>query len=156
LSILKSWLKPVDMADDYNALRLKHQEGTREWLLTEVDHWIHQDDRRALWLKGVAGMGKSVMGALLFQKNCERGKLGGYFFCKHDNQDQNNPRQLINTLAFELARSNKTVQKYLIDLHQSTPEIIEKSVTTCFCNLILEPLQQASVGHPFILVIDAL
>src|SRR5262249_44164344 len=107
LSILKMWLKPVDMMGDYYALQHKYQEGTREWLLAEVDQWINQDDRRALWLKGVAGVGKSVMAALVVTKLHEKGQLGGYFFCKHDDKDHNNPRQLITTLAFDLARSNK-------------------------------------------------
>src|SRR5262249_45699163 len=142
---------------DYYSLRFKHQEGTRNWLLAEVEDWINRDDKNTLWLKGVAGVGKSVMTALVVERLREKGQLGGYFFCKHNNEDHNNPHRLITTLAFELSNCNKTVQQKLLELHRSTPEIVQKSIPTCFGKLILEPLQQVpNPGHPIVLVLDAL
>ncbi|KAJ1548502.1 hypothetical protein HK096_001795, partial [Nowakowskiella sp. JEL0078] len=67
---LSAWLKPLDeeMRLEREKLMRAHVRGTRSWLLVKILDFINQKstskDDRVLWLRGSAGVGKSVSAAL--------------------------------------------------------------------------------------------
>lgn len=134
--LLRKTLQPVSFGDDL----IHHQQiflkGTREWIFTEFESWasrqVGEGNHRVFWIKGSAGLGKSVIAAQLvkcYRKdhvgedlsevhsnniNCTNRSssnldtnacpvIHAYFFCKHDHAGLNNPRKAIATLAFRLA-----------------------------------------------------
>ena len=70
---------------EYHAQRF--QEGTREWIFKRVENWL--DDRtspnRVMVISGNAGMGKSVISAVICKRMQNAGRLSGSHFCQHNN-----------------------------------------------------------------------
>ena len=66
---------------DYHLQRF--QVGTREWIFDRVQNWL--DDRssqnRVMVISGNAGMGKSVIAAVICKRMHEAGRLTGSHFC---------------------------------------------------------------------------
>ena len=65
----------------------RFQTGTREWVFDRVQKWL--DDRgsqnRVMVISGNAGMGKSVIAAVICKRMQEAGRLTGSHFCKYNN-----------------------------------------------------------------------
>ena len=65
----------------------RFQTGTREWVFDRVQKWL--DDRgsqnRLMVISGNAGMGKSVLAAVICKRMQEAGRLTGSHFCKYNN-----------------------------------------------------------------------
>jgi hypothetical protein len=158
--LLKQWLKPVDFEVDMDRLRLEYQEGTRLWLLDNIRRWTSSKGSQALWFKGAAGVGKSVMAWLVANELRQTNALGATFFCKHDDGERNDPGQLVNTIAYGLARWSSTFHDYLLHLQRSqeTHEIVDKPVSIRFTKLIVEPLNALTLDaqQSVFIVLDAL
>lgn len=88
---------------EYHAER--YQQGTRLSILDKVERWL--DDRhsqnRVMVISGHAGMGKSVMSAVLCKRMQEAGKLFGCHFCQYDKARQRNPKVMLQSLAYQLS-----------------------------------------------------
>ena len=54
----------------------RFEVGTRSWLMDRIRGWTMEEARRALWLMGGAGLGKSVMAAQIIQHLNNAGILG--------------------------------------------------------------------------------
>ena len=65
----------------------RFQEGTREWVFDSVQKWL--DDRsyqhRVMVISGNAGMGKSLIAAVICKRMQEAGRLSGSHFCQYNN-----------------------------------------------------------------------
>ncbi|KAJ3038570.1 hypothetical protein HDV00_000500 [Rhizophlyctis rosea] len=152
------------MDDERHRLRMMHVEGTRGWLLEKVNAWVKgnvQQTSRVMWLKGGAGVGKSLIASLVSDTLQSTHSLASTFFCKHDDQSRNDPGRLINTIAYGLARWDNRVGRKLLEIREFEEEIIGKSVATRFDRLILEALQALSdstegQGRNVVIVLDAL
>ena len=84
--VLRSLSKSEFTGDiEYHAQRF--QEGTREWIFKKVENWL--DDRtspnRVMVISGNAGMGKSVISAVICKRMQNAGRLSGSHFCQHNN-----------------------------------------------------------------------
>ncbi|KAJ3070371.1 hypothetical protein HK102_006681, partial [Quaeritorhiza haematococci] len=155
---LKDWLMPVDVEDVYFRLKNQHQKGTRQWLLDEVSQWNNDPSTPVLWLKGQAGMGKSVMASLVVN-TLHADNLGAYFFCKHDDNERNDPRRLVNTLAYQLSQRHPVFRERLGRVYREEPDVVERSIPVRFSRLILEILQDLDAAlfpKNLVLVLDAL
>ncbi|KAJ1569861.1 POC1 centriolar protein A [Nowakowskiella sp. JEL0078] len=124
-------------------LRKAFCPGTRDWLITKIKHFVSQDPTstsRVLWLKGNAGVGKSVIAAKIADLLQSKNQLAASFFAKYDDRTQNNGRLLIGTLAFMLARWNIEFGNTLLTLHKSDPTIVDKPLKEFFTTAIKSPL----------------
>ncbi|KAJ3114927.1 hypothetical protein HK098_007128, partial [Nowakowskiella sp. JEL0407] len=161
LSELKAWLKPeeVEMDNDMEQHFRKQFPGTREWLYSEILDFANNDNEIVFWSKGVAGVGKSVVSAVTCKRLKRDGKLGGYFFCKHNNVNRNKPQRIIVTLCYHLAQQFPDFANAVNTLRQSKDEFLEKAnVESYFAELIVEPLTIVSPDQRrnVVVVIDAL
>ena len=121
----------------------KYQEGTRLFFLESVKKWL--DDRsspnRVMVISGNAGMGKSVIAAVICKRMQEVGRLSGSHFCQHDKARYRNPKVMLQSLARQLS--------------YSLPEYKDALVKTLSGNLGVE-LNNMEVKDLFELLFDEL
>ena len=83
----------------------KYQEGTRLCIFEIITLWL--DDRasenRVMVISGDAGMGKSVISAVVCQRMRHAGRLSGSHFCQHNKARPRNPKIMLQSLAYQLS-----------------------------------------------------
>ena len=131
---------------------------TREAILKEVYEWLDDGSskNRAFIIGGIAGMGKSVIAAVICEDIKQR--LAGCHFCSHSNGRYSNPKILLQSIArqmcnvLELSEFKQALIKNLRGVSVETMDI-----PNLFTTLLKEPLSQ--IQHPgknFLIVIDGL
>ena len=84
-----------------------YQEGTHIIFLESVEKWL--DDRlspnRVLVITGNAGIGKSVIAAVIWKRMQEVGRLSLSHFCQHDKARYRNPKVMLQSLDCQLSYS---------------------------------------------------
>jgi NACHT domain len=150
-------LKPADM-DEYNHsvclpnTRLDVIKSITEWMADESS-----DQRRVLWLFGLAGAGKSTLMTTIVKILRDVKRLGGYFFFNRDNRDRN-VTTIIRTLAYQLAIFDASIGAEISQIVESNPNLAGQVPGVQF-PLLLSANALSSVtwsGGPIVLVIDAL
>ena len=136
-------------------------EGTRLSIFTKVESWL--DDRsspnRVMVISGNAGMGKSVISAVMCQKMQEAGRLAGSHFCQHDRARHRNPKVMLQSLASQLCDSLSDYRKALVEKLSRNlgVEINNMEVKDLFEVLFEEPLTSLNdPGLTYLMVIDGL
>ena len=139
----------------------KYQEGTRLHIFEKIKLWL--DDRtsenRVMVISGDAGMGKSVISAVVCQRMRNAGRLSGSHFCQHNKARDRNPKIMLQSLAYQLSEFLPSYKRELVKaLSRNLGEDINNlEVEELFELLFEEPLR--SVGDPgecFLMVIDGL
>ena len=139
----------------------KYQEGTRLHIFEKIKLWL--DDRtsenRVMVISGDAGMGKSVISAVVCQQMRNAGRLSGSHFCQHNKARDRNPKIMLQSLAYQLSEFLPSYKRELVKaLSRNLGEDINNlEVEELFELLFEEPLR--SVGDPgecFLMVIDGL
>ena len=139
----------------------KYQEGTRFHIFEKIKLWL--DDRtsenRVMVISGDAGMGKSVISAVVCQRMRNAGRLSGSHFCQHNKARDRNPKIMLQSLAYQLSEFLPSYKRELVKaLSRNLGEDINNlEVGELFELLFEEPLR--SVGDPgecFLMVIDGL
>ncbi|KAJ3114697.1 hypothetical protein HK098_007207, partial [Nowakowskiella sp. JEL0407] len=158
---LKAWLKPegLEMENDIVEVFRKQFPGTRDWLYSKIMDFSNNDNEAVFWTKGVAGVGKSVVSAVARNRLETAGKLGGYFFCKHNNVNRNKPQRIIVTLSYHLAQRFPEFANAINALRMAESDFLEKAnVDVYFEKLIVDPLKKVTPRNRrnVVVVIDAL
>ena len=139
----------------------RFQEGTREWVFDRVQSWL--DDRssqnRVMVISGNAGMGKSVISAVICKRMQEATRLSGSHFCQYKNVRFSKPQLMIQSLACHLSHALPEYKQVLVkQLSRNMGEDLNNmGVEELFALLFKEPL--SSVGDPgrnMLMVIDGL
>ena len=139
----------------------KYQEGTRLHIFEKIKLWL--DDRtsenRVMVISGDAGMGKSVISAVVCQRMRNAGRLSGSHFCQHNKARHRNPKIMLQSLAYQLSEFLPSYKRELVKaLSRNLGEDINNlEVEELFELLFEKPLR--SVGDPgecFLMVIDGL
>ena len=102
--ILKK-LAQIDTHKDVVYHTERYQKGTRLTILQKVESWLvdESSQNRVMVITGNAGMGKSVISAVLCKKMLEAGRLSGCHFCQHDKARHRNPKIMLQSLACQLS-----------------------------------------------------
>lgn len=87
------------------------QEGTGSWFLNcqEYQQYLATDNSQ-LWLHGIPGAGKSVLSATIIESivdQCDDRKAVVYFFCEHSNPETTTTRNILGSLARQLASKHR-------------------------------------------------
>ena len=144
---------------EYYAKRF--QQGTREWVFDRVQNWL--DDRssqnRVMVISGNAGMGKSVIAAVICKRMQEAGRLSGSHFCQYNNVRYCKPQLMIQSLACHLSRALPEYKQALVEQLSRNlgTDLNNMGVEELFALLFKEPL--CAVGDPgrnMLMVIDGL
>jgi len=139
----------------------RYVEGTRLSIFAKVQSWL--DDRsspnRVMVISGNAGMGKSVISAVMCEKLQEAGRLAGSHFCQHDRARHRNPRVMLQSLASQLSDFLPGYKKALVKKLSRNlgVEINNMEVRDLFEVLLEEPLTiMNDPGLTYLMVIDGL
>ena len=167
---LSAVLRPVSMGGDLAKHYTRYEEGTRGFFFKDVDKWASSrapSKRRAFWIKGTGGLGKSVIAAQVVKRGEDPGAacwVAAHFFCKHDDGARNSPRRAVGTLAAQLAQR---LPEMAAALMKQAPERLaaliegsEGSVDDCWEEVLAKPLREALQEWPadkhVVIVVDAL
>ena len=139
----------------------KYQEGTRLRIIERINLWL--DDRtsenRVMVISGDAGMGKSVISAVVCQRMQHAGRLTGSHFCQHNKARHRNPKIMLQSLAYQLSEFLPPYKRELVKaLSRNLGEDINNlEVGELFELLFEEPLRNVDdPGECFLMVIDGL
>ena len=139
----------------------RFQEGTREWVFTKVQNWL--DDRnspnRVMVISANAGMGKSVISAVICKRMQEAGRLSGSHFCQHNNTCYRNPQLMLQSLACHLSHALPEYKEVLVNKLSRNlgKDLNNMDVGELFALLFKEPLSiVADPERNMLMVIDGL
>ena len=139
----------------------KYQEGTRLHIFEKIKLWLDDltSENRVMVISGDAGMGKSVIAAVVCQRMQHAGRLSGSHFCQHNKERYRNPKVMLQSLASQLCDVLPEYKSELVKKLSRNLGVDMNSleVQELFEFLFEEPL--CSVGDPgrnLLLVIDGL
>ena len=139
----------------------KYLEGTRLFFFERVEQWL--DDRsspnRVMVISGTAGMGKSVIAAVICTRMQEAGRLSGSHFCQHDKARYRNAKVMLQSLARQLSHSLPEYKEALVKTLSGNlgVEVNNMEVKDLFELLFDELLSKLKdPGRNILLVIDGL
>ena len=138
----------------------RYHPDTRKWLFEDFNKWFEDPgDSRAYFLLGDAGVGKSVLAAVLAHQKRNAGNLAAAYFCRHNDATRNNPRYLLGTIACQLCKCNEEYTSLVggeVGIRNSLGNSA-LGVQELFTKLLQEPLAQCAPAYPRkLVIIDAL
>jgi hypothetical protein len=152
-------LNPVDAGYD---LDRRCMEGTRQSILSRILDWVSNPHggsdaprRSTYWLYGSPGIGKSSVAHSLCEKLHKRSHLAGAFFCRRDDPDLRNPKNIIPTLIYNLAMTFPPFRSIVAERLRNDANLTSKSMEySLFLDFIRKVPHHPE--HTLVLVIDAL
>ena len=139
----------------------KYLEKTRLLIFKKIRLWLDDlaSENRVMVISGDAGMGKSVIAAIVCQRMQQAGRLSGSHFCQHNKERYRNPKVMLQSLACQLCDVLPEYKSELVKKLSRNLGVDMNSleVQELFEFLFEEPL--CSVGDPgknLLLVIDGL
>ncbi|EJC99732.1 WD40 repeat-like protein [Fomitiporia mediterranea MF3/22] len=152
----KDMLCPNDM----NAFkRGRCLEDTRIEVLNEIMNWLLSDtEQNILWLRGVAGSGKSTIATTIAEHCREMSCLGAFLFFNRVDGAEDQLTSIFRTIAFQLALFDSSIARQVEAAIQKSNQINEAVAEVQFNRLLLEPLKAArgEMQGPVVIVLDAL
>ena len=139
----------------------KYEQGTRKSIIERVKLWLEDrsSENRVTVVSGNAGMGKSVIAAVVCKTMNQESRLAGCHLCQHNKARGRKPQVMLQSLARKLCDVLPKYKNVLAEKLSGNlgADINSLEVGELFELLFEEPL--SSVGDPgrnFLLVIDGL
>ena len=159
-AVLQNLLKS-EFKGDIKYYAERFQEGTREWVFDGVQNWLNDrgSQNRVMVISGNAGMGKSVVSAVICKRMQEAGRLSGSHFCQFNNVRYSKPQLMIQSLACHLSHALPEYKRALVEQLSRNlgTDLNNMGVEELFALLFKEPL--SGVGDPgrnMLMVVDGL
>ncbi|PFX28671.1 E3 ubiquitin-protein ligase DZIP3 [Stylophora pistillata] len=154
-------LAKVDTLHDVRHHANRYLNGTRLSIFAEVERWLGDEgcSNRVMVISGNAGMGKSVISAVVCEKMLKAGRLLGSHFCKHNVARRRNPKVMLQSLACQLSDSLPEYKAALVDKLSRNlgDDINSMEVRDLFELLFEEPLCGINdPGITYLVVMDGL
>ncbi|KAF7979815.1 hypothetical protein HWV62_40884 [Athelia sp. TMB] len=131
--------------------------GTRVEILAVIYAWSHAvDSQNVLWLKAIAGSGKSAVAHRIAEILQGEGRLAAAFFFSRDVASLSSSKLLITTLARDIASHDAAIAQDISSVLESEPALASAHISRQFEALVAGPLRRRARKLPFIVVIDAL
>jgi WD40 repeat protein len=177
IDALQRWLDPIDSTSDM----ITHESGFtgREWLLGgivesdglttnelteagpgEIERWrTSGSSNQVFWLAADPGWGKSAVAARL--AHAGRSRVMAVHFCRHDQPRTRDARQVVRSLAFQMATQLEEYRLLLVDLARKHVGLVELNASELFQTLLVDPLIHVIAGDRgphdrHLIVLDAL
>ena len=154
-------LTKSEFREDIEYYAQRFQEGTREWVFDRILSWLHDrtSQNRVMVISGNAGMGKSVIAAVICKRMQEAGRLSGSHFCQYNNVRYCKPQLMIQSLACHLSHALPEYKKALEERLSRNlgADLNNMGVKELFALLFKEPLSTVvDPGGNMLMVIDGL
>ena len=130
-------------------------------IFEKIKLWLEDltSENRVMVISGDAGMGKSVISAVVCQRMRHAGLLSGSHFCQHNKARHRNPKIMLQSLAYQLSEFLPEYKRELVKtLSRNVGEDINNlEVGDLFELLFEEPLRKVNdPGKSLLMVIDGL
>ena len=135
-------------------------EGTRKLLLERIIAWVmnesEQKDRsNTYWIYGLPGIGKSSLAHSICASLHDRERLAGAFFCRRDDPNLSESRNILPTLIHKLAIIFPPFRSIVVECLRKDPNVTPESMKhTLFLDFIRKLSRRPR--HNLVFVIDAL
>ncbi|KAJ7190110.1 hypothetical protein GGX14DRAFT_546974 [Mycena pura] len=134
--------------------------GTRRDILVAIIERLTttSDPSSVLWLRGVAGSGKSTISTTISKYFRDLKRLGAFIFFSRNNPGNSHPKAVVHRMAYGMAESNIQFRKALYDVLAADPTILDATLSEQFEKLLLQPLRETEsyICGPIIIILDAL
>jgi len=138
-------------------------EGTRESVLDEIIAWVTNgpgqkegNQSTPYWIYGLPGIGKTALAHSICEKLNVQKQFAGAFFCRRDDTNSSEPRNILPTLLYHLAKSSlpfrSIVTKHLHNDQHITPQSMHDTLFLEF----IRSIPRHSNPDALVVVIDAL
>jgi hypothetical protein len=134
--------------------------GTRIKINEHTITWFYDEEKKELlfWVYGSAGVGKSAIMQTLADRLAESKHLGASTFVSRPN-GRNNSRQLIITIAYQLAVHIEEYCTFVTEKLSRDPALVTKGMEEQFKTFVIEPFVEKKIGaggHPWGIILDGL
>ena len=136
-------------------------KDTRKVRLKEIVDWVankpEEEDlpqSNTYWIYGLPGIGKTSLAHSISARLHDQRQLAGAFFCRRDDPNLSEPRNILPTLIYKLAEIFPPFRRIVADCLRSDPNLTPDSMR---CSLFLDFLDKLphSPNHFLVFVIDA-
>ena len=156
--LLKKHLVQFNFQTEIDFFNGKCTTGSREWVLNHVHTWFNEtySENRAFVISDVAGMGKSVIAAVICKRFAEH--VGACHFFKYNDSQYNNPNFFLQSLAWQLCKVLPAYKEALIQKLSGNlgNPLNDMNIQGLFSVLFKEPFSSISdPGKRILIVLDA-
>jgi len=152
-------LKPVETGYHQDN---RCMDGTRKVLLKEITDWVASIPEQGnilhsntYWIYGLPGIGKSSLAHSICASLDDQEQLAGSFFCRRDDPELSEPRNILPTLINKLAIIFPQFRSIVAERLRTNPNVTPESMThTLFLEFIRKLPRLPK--KPLVFVIDAL
>jgi NACHT domain len=135
--------------------------STRQDILSQIVNWATDlsGTQNVLWLRGLAGSGKSTIAITIANFFRDLDRLGAFIFFDRTFSERSHPSKVVRTLAYKLGTFDPRIGLAIATAIDNYPSIKDTSLDVQFTKLIIEPLTSLpdlQTGGPIVLVFDAL
>ena len=137
--------------------------GTRESILNDITAWAtngsgqnNVPQSNIYWIYGLPGIGKTALAHSICETFDDRKQLVGAFFCRKDDTNSSEPRNIIPTLIYKLADISSTFRKIVAECLRNYPHLTTESMKDTFFLDFIRSLPHPPNEHSLVFVIDAL
>jgi len=136
-------------------------DGTRKFCLKKIEDWVANKSENnnilqsnTYWIYGSPGIGKTSLSHSICAGLHDQKKLAGAFFCRRDDPNLSEPRNVLLTLIYNLARIFPPFGSIVGNCLRNDPNLTSESMKDSFFLDLLRTLPHGP-NHPLVIVIDA-
>lgn len=118
---------PESLEDDLFNAEEARLDGTCEWFANRDSYcsWLNpgSPSLNILWVSGKPAAGKTVLSGFIINELQRLKQPHGYFFFRHGERSKSRLSQCLRALAFQMAKSLKSVRELLLKLKQDDVDL---------------------------------
>jgi len=137
--------------------------GTRKSILDQIIAWVTNgpgqedvDQSTPYWIYGSPGIGKTSLAHSICGELDDRNQFAGAFFCRRDDTNLSEPRNILPTLIYQLAESSPLFRPIVTKHLRENPRITPQSMQDTLFLEFIRSIPRHSNPDTFVVVIDAL
>ncbi|CAE6393613.1 unnamed protein product [Rhizoctonia solani] len=134
-------------------------ENTRTKILSDSTAWADDPNgAKIYWMNGMAGTGKTTIAYSLCERLEVSGQLAASFFCTRTSRECSEAKQIVPTIAYQLARRSAPFRDALCGILDKDPDIGALNTASQFDSLLAKPLLESAelMARNLVIVVDAL
>jgi len=151
-------LKPIETGYDRT---LRCMEDTRKSCLKDIADWVaNKSEEKGLlqsnisWIYGLPGIGKTSLAHSICAHLHDRSQFAGAFFCRRDDPNLSEPKNVLPTLIYKLAETFPPFRKIVADYLRNDPHLTPESMNDSLFLDLLEKIRKRP-NDSLVFVIDA-
>ena len=111
--------------------------------------------RNVFWVYGSPGIGKTSLAHSICASLQDREQLAGVFFCRRDDANLSEPRNILPTLIYKLARTFPAFRGIVAEHLRKDPNLTPQSMKDTLFGDFIRDLHRHPKQHTLVFVIDA-